>query len=275
MHQLAPDTYSLVRPLFRERSSSLFIDSIIDGNTPAWVYVDDVASPHTAFLWDLQTETAVAGHAHCTATNRALGNLVADRVIPHAQSRGLPGLALFYDTPDWEAQANVILPGLGPEKVARRRYVSAQPKMDGHTSLPDGATVHRLDEQWLARRDVRNIEHVVGWVDSFWRDHGDFVDASFGFSLVHENAVASWCLGVFCSGSHVELGLATIPAYQRQGYATAVASHCVSYCAEHGLTPHWHCWEDNVASWRTAEKIGFVNPVSYTVYKTSIPPDRK
>lgn len=107
-------------------------------------------------------------------------------------------------------------------------------------------------------------------MDSFWHNHRDFADTSFGFALTNETIVASWCLGVFCSGSHIELGLATVPVYQRQGYATAVAARCVAYCAKHGLTPHWHCWEDNVASWRTAEKIGFGNPTPYTVYRIRI-----
>jgi RimJ/RimL family protein N-acetyltransferase len=270
MHKLTAENYQLVRPLSKERSSSLFIDSVIDGNTPAWVYVDDIASPHTAFLWDLQTETAVAGDAHCAVANQALGSLISDQVIPSARARGLPGMALFYDTPDWEAQVNVILPGYTPEKVARRRYVSALPRVDWRTALPAGATVHRLDEQWLGRNDLGNIKQVVGWVDSFWHSHSEFAHTSFGFALTNGITVASWCLGVFASGSHIELGLATVPAYQRQGYATAVAARCVAYCVEHGLTPHWHCWEDNIASWRTAEKIGFADPIQYTVYRIEI-----
>jgi RimJ/RimL family protein N-acetyltransferase len=123
-----------------------------------------------------------------------------------------------------------------------------------------------VSEGWLARRDVPNMGHLVGWVDSFWHTHADFARASFGAFLMHENAVASWCLGVFASGTDIELGLATMPQYCGQGYATAVAACCVAYCADHGLTPRWHCWEDNVASWRIAEKVGLVDPTPYTVY---------
>jgi RimJ/RimL family protein N-acetyltransferase len=41
----------------------------------------------------------------------------------------------------------------------------------------------------------------------------------------------------------------------------------VEHCVEHGLTPHWHCWEDNAPSMRVAEKVGFVRPERYAVYR--------
>jgi RimJ/RimL family protein N-acetyltransferase len=138
--------------------------------------------------------------------------------------------------------------------------------MDWRAAVPAGRTLVRVDEGWLARHDLANVEQIAGWVDSFWHSHADFVQHSFGYCLLEGDAVASWCLGVFVSGQEVELGLATVPGSRGQGYATAVAARCVAHCAEQGLTPHWHCWDDNVASWRVAEKVGFVDPTPYTVY---------
>jgi len=84
--------------------------------------------------------------------------------------------------------------------------------------------------------------------------------------------IASWCLSVFASGMHFELGLATVPDYadeyiRGRGHATLTAAACVEHCVEHGLTPHWHCWEDNAPSIRVAEKVGFERPERYTVYR--------
>lgn len=270
MYPLTLEAYPLVRPLFAELRHNLVVDSIIDGYTPAWVYVDNVEAPRTAWMWDLQGEMLISGRANCAATNRALAGLIAGKAIPHARARGVLGLTLFYDTPAWEAQLSTLLPGFEPEKAARRRYRFDRPRGDWRTMLPAGSALYRLDERWLARRDVRHMEHLVGWVDSFWRNHAHFIDASFGFFLLHGDAVASWCLGAFVSGQQVELGVATMPAYRGQGYATAVAARCVAFCAAHGLTPHWHCWEDNVASWHTAAKIGFVDPTQYMVYRVDI-----
>jgi RimJ/RimL family protein N-acetyltransferase len=270
MYQLDPKDYGRVRPLFGGLDHALAIDSILDGHTTGQVYADDVAAPRTALVGTLQGDLYLAGEAGDAATNRALGALITERIIPAARSLGVPGIALFYDAPAWEAAIDDVLPGLNPIQVGRRYYHFQEPRLDWRATVPPGRTLVRVDEGWLARRDLANVEQVVGWVDSFWHSHADFVQHSFGYCLLEGDAIASWCLGVFVSGQQVELGLATVPESRGQGYATAVAARCVAHCAEEGLTPHWHCWDDNVASWRIAEKVGFVDPQFYTVYFVDI-----
>lgn len=270
MYQLDPENYARVRPLFGGLRHVLAIDSIIDGHTTGGVYADDAEAPRTALAADLQGDLYLAGEAGDAATSRALGQLITGQVIPAAQAGGVPGLAIFYDTPAWEAALGDVLPGLKTIKVARRYYRFAGGQeylagLDWRATVPPGGGLHRVDEGWLARRDVANMEQVAGWVDSFWHSHAEFVRDSFGFFLLDGDAVASWCLGVFVRGQQVELGVATVPQNRGQGYATAAAARCVAFCIERGLTPHWHCWDNNVASWHIAEKIGFVDPRPYTV----------
>jgi predicted GNAT family acetyltransferase len=66
--------------------------------------------------------------------------------------------------------------------------------------------------------------------------------------------------------------VATAPDYadeyiRGRGYATLTPAACVEHCVEHGLTPHWHCWEDNAPSMQVAEKVGFERPGQYAVYR--------
>lgn len=278
MYKLDPRDYERVRPLFGGLGHVLAIDSILDGHTIGQAYADDVKAPRTALAGTLQGDLYLAGEANNSATNRALGEMIAGTIIPRAQAGGVPGLALFYDAPAWEAVMGDVLPGLETIQVARRYYRFEAPKIDWRDAVPPGRRpgrkLVRLDEGGLARRDLPRMEQVTGWVDSFWHSHADFVRHSFGYCLLEGDAVASWCLGVFVSGQQVELGLATVPEARGQGYATAVAARCVAHCAQQGLMPHWHCWDDNVASWRIAEKVGFVDPTRYTVCYADIRPDR-
>ena len=72
---------------------------------------------------------------------------------------------------------------------------------------------------------------------------------------------------MYVSGTDYELGVATVPQHRRGGLATLAASACVDHCDENGLTPHWHCWNDNLGSIAVAEKIGFEKPTIYYAYK--------
>ncbi len=164
---------------------------------------------------------------------------------------------------------DTVLPGLGAEPVRRRYYAFAQPAVHWRTVWPGECVPVRMDEQLLSRSDVQNMRQLVGWVDSFWRTHRDFVDASFGYGMLRGAAVVSWCFGVFVSDKRVELAVATAPHYRGRGYGTAVAARCVAHCVEHGLVPHWHCWEEHAPSWHIAERIGFVDPTPYSAYAFS------
>jgi len=265
LQRLPPESYAIVRPVFRGLRHVLAIGSIIEGHTPACVAVDDLGNPRTAWMWDLQGEMLIGGDPTCAATNRAIARLIANDVVPDARSRGIPELGLFYDAPEWEAQLGALLPGLKHELLLRRYYAFADPRPEWRSWLSGAGAVHRLDESWLSRQDMPNAREMAGWVDSFWHSHADFVRASVGSCLVDEGAIASWCLGVFVSGQEVELAVATVPEYRGRVAAPAVAAHCVALCAERGLAPHWHCWETNIPSRRVAERVGFVNPTRYTV----------
>jgi len=270
VYELALADYARVRPLFAGLRYNLAVDSILDGNTPAWVYVDDVADPRTAWLWDMQGEIFIAGETQNATTNRALAELITGKAIPHARARYIPAFTVFYDTPAWESQWGMLFPGLQAELTRRRYYDFIKPAVKWRAVRPVGSSIVRLNAHWLVQRDIYNMKQVLGWVDSFWRTHADFLRTGFGFCLLHEGAIASWCLTVFVSGHAYELGVATAPEYRGHGYALAVAARSVAFCAERGWTPHWHCEEDNIASWRIANRIGFINPTPYTVYRITL-----
>ena len=77
-------------------------------------------------------------------------------------------------------------------------------------------------------------------------------------------------MSVYASGSNFELGLATDLAFRGQGLATGVASACVDYCQAEYITPHWHCWADNLPSVAVAEKVGFKKSLIYSTYRFEI-----
>jgi RimJ/RimL family protein N-acetyltransferase len=56
---------------------------------------------------------------------------------------------------------------------------------------------------------------------------------------------------------YADIGVATLEAYRNQGISAAAAALVCAAVQERGRTPVWSCGEDNWASLRVAEKIGF------------------
>jgi RimJ/RimL family protein N-acetyltransferase len=270
IHQLKEDEYRNVRSLYSKLRFNLVVDSIVDGNTPAWVFVDHKKMPRTAALWNKQDALLLAGDVENEEFNLAFGEQLIQKIIPDARQRYIPEISFYCDSNVWESRLGSLLKVRSAEKVSRRYYVFAGLRTDWRKQIPFGAEIRRIDEALLGNDGLGNIEQVVGWVRSFWHSNQDFIRTGFGYCLLKEEVVASWCLSVYVSGMDYELCVATVPEYRRQGLATLTASACVGYCEENGLRPHWHCWNDNVGSIAVAEKIGFEKPTTYYVYRVNL-----
>ena len=270
IHQLKENEYKSVRSLYRNLRFNLVVDSAIDGTTPAWVFVDHKDKPQTAAMWNKQDALLLAGYDGNQAFNLALGDQLFQRIIPDAQRRYIPEISLYCDSDAWESRLGTILRGRCAEKASRRYYVFADLKADWREQVPLDSEIRRIDETLLESDRLGNIEQVVGWVRSFWRSDQDFVRTGFGYCLIKKETVLSWCLSVYVSGMDYELGIATVPEHRGQGLATLTAAACVDYCDQNGLMPHWHCWNDNLASIAVAEKVGFEKPTTYYAYRFSL-----
>jgi RimJ/RimL family protein N-acetyltransferase len=234
------------------------------------VYADDAATPRTAWIWNRMDAMLVAGDPADTDAVTALAMILANRAVPDARERGIPEMALFYDGPAWEAAARALVSAWGPALAWRRFYTFDRPRVDWRAGLDTGCEMVPIDEALLGSETLPNVGHVQGWVRSFWHSYRSFLETGFGYALLVGGAVASWCLTVYAHADQRELGLATAPEQRQRGYATLVAAAAVEHAAARGLTPHWHCWDDNVPSIRVAERVGFVEPVRYAVWRFAV-----
>ena len=71
---------------------------------------------------------------------------------------------------------------------------------------------------------------------------------------------------------HTDIGVSTIEAWREKGFATAAAFLVVQEIQARGKVPVWSCGEDNVASLRVAEKLGFTE-VGRRTYVIPISPE--
>jgi len=267
IHPLEAEEYKILRSMYHNLRFNLVVDSIIDGTTPAWVFVDQKPKPISALMWNKMDALLLAGYAENEAFNRSLGELLIQKVIPDAKSRYVPEMSLYCDSDAWESRLGLILERRRFQKASRRFYQYDQLKLDWRGQIPAGYEVKPINESLLESNEFGNMDQVMGWVRSFWRSHQDFAKKGIGYCLIKEKTIVSWCLSVYVSGTNFEFGVATMPEYLRQGLATFVAAACVEHCDENEFTPHWHCWNDNLGSIAVAERIGFEEPKTYYAYK--------
>lgn len=259
------DQYATLTNLFEPLRFNLVIDSIIDGNTPGWVFADRGTAPTSGLMWDRQDAVLAAGRP-----DDGLIATIQQEILPDARRRWIPELCFFMGDPAWEDRIRNILTGVEIERADRFYYRFGGLKINWQEALPDGFLMRRIDPFLLQNDTLFNAGEVAGWVSSFWATFEDFTRKGFGFCVLDADMVVSWCLTVFASRDQRELGLATVPEYRGKGLATATAAACLAHCLTQGYNPHWHCWADNRPSQVVAEKVGFVDPIRYEVLRIKI-----
>jgi RimJ/RimL family protein N-acetyltransferase len=267
--RLSAVAYSRIRPLFTALDYNLLIDSVLDGNTPGFVYVDQPNEPRLALLWNHQDALILASEPG-TSTDPTLSHefteLLQRVILPDARQRYIPQLSIQCYPTEWETHLPDLLANWHPEKVYRRFYLLKQIGFNYRHGLFPGYSIERMSQQ-LLQSNLQNRDQVIGWIESFWPSTTVFLERGFGYCVVNRYAITSWCLTVFASGNRVELGVATGEAYRKQGHASLAVAACLENSLLNDFIPEWHCWEDNLPSVKLAEKVGFEQCMSYHAYR--------
>lgn len=84
---------------------------------------------------------------------------------------------------------------------------------------------------------------------------GAVVNGHFDFAQCRR--IAAIAQNYALSNRYGDIGVATLPEFQGQGLATAAAALVAQDLQGNGRIPVWSCGEDNHASLRVAQKLGF------------------
>jgi GNAT superfamily N-acetyltransferase len=161
-------------------------------------------------------------------------HLAGDLVDPVARAAGVSDLRMLDDVYH-ELRRPVVV---APSQLARLLTLADRGLIEAAPGDLIGAGVERL---------LKTVEH--GHVAASIQD-GSIV------ALAHTFAA---------SPRHADIGVATHPAWRRRGLATAVSALVAQAVQRDGRIPVWSCGGTNLASLRTAARIGF-EEVSRRVY---------
>ena len=114
-------------------------------------------------------------------------------------------------------------------------------------------TVHRLTPA-----DLESVEAAPGEVrGGGWAGVGQLLEEGEVAGAIVEGRVVAIAFTAARTPKHADIGVATLEGWQNQGFATAAASIVARQVEEAGQTPVWSTGEDNWASLRVAQKLGF------------------
>jgi hypothetical protein len=110
----------------------------------------------------------------------------------------------------------------------------------------------------LAMNDLALLEAAAPglWVSGYGGPRGSLAEGIVAAAVV-EGRLVSIAHTYARTARHADIGAATLESWRRRGFATAATSIVARGVQETGQTPAWSAGEDNAASIRVVEKLGF------------------
>lgn len=118
--------------------------------------------------------------------------------------------------------------------------------------LPDGFELCEINAE-LLKKIIGNITPYFSWDSA-----ESFLEKGKGYCVVKGGTVAAWAFSAAVSSTEIDIGIETDSEYRRLGLAEIAAKKMLNYCFEQNKRPVWACHQDNTASRKLAEKLGFV-----------------
>lgn len=262
IYELEPAEFRRVDHLFRECKQYLPVLAVIEGNFPGRVFADNRDRPRTALVWAVSRWAYIDGDAENYEFIRSLANLVRQVIIPNSLLIRMNWFELYTrNSPDWMQKLQSYLGDFDLNRHFESVFI-----WDKHKYK-----TFRSDYSFPAELVLKKAEVPILSVSA--RDAPFILEdfktrTAIGFRLTTRDAVVAECRSNgFTCGNEFMIDVNTFAKGHRgKGYATAAAVALLDYCHKNGLAPLWETTEDNIASRRLAQKLGFVEHETYPVY---------
>jgi RimJ/RimL family protein N-acetyltransferase len=269
MLELEPRDFERVRSLFQGFDYSLSIHAAIEGNNPGRIFVDDPTDPRAALALTVEGYLLAGDHGR-PETVEALCRLFRDQIFTgKVYVNGDWSLSLAVHPDAWEARLPELIPAYETIKLERYHYLCRAVTFDWRSNLPAGYTVRRLDRALLHGTDVLFSDAVreALEIEEMWGTEEAFLSRGVGFVALFGQQVVALCTSDCVAGDRIDVGVFAHREHRRRGLGAAVVAATADFCLSHGFRAvGWHCNADNVASWKTAEKVGFERHREYAYY---------
>lgn len=252
--ELAREQLAAERGHFADEHAQLAVDSILAGHTGGRLWRAGAA----LLLWDQGNNVLYLAGQPAPEPVGALAELIAAHVGPTSLAMGRPYFKARALEPGFEPGLPALFRGCELRELHSHfyRYERSQPPA---VPLPSVAGLRLLpiDRALLSDEAVGNREPLRDEIAGMWPAPERFYAHGFGSAALVGQQLVCWCTAEYVGPASCGIGIATDPAYQGQGIATATAAHMLGQSLARGLVAHWECGSWNAPSVRVAEKLGF------------------
>ncbi len=271
--ELKKEEFKKVKTLFKDVFFNLNSLAVLNGDNEGRVWINNLENLKTGMLVDNEWSIYLIGDHTNKTFNKEIGKIIRKEIFPKAEEHALK-MSPEYNNGEWVVYFSrnewleVIEQDFGITDFLplRRCYyiLKELKKPNWREEILPSFSMQRVDKDFLHQNHLGNFSIIEEWIENCWRSTEEFLSRGFAFCLLKDDKeIISWGICDWATENRAEMGVGTSENYRRQGFATLVTSAAAEYCLEKEIELGWHCSEHNVASWKTAEKVGFEKERDY------------
>lgn len=270
IHELIETEYENAKPVFSNLSDyQAWLLSTLEGNTPGRIFVDDKDNPTAGFCYLGSILFFFAGSSKNTEFNSSLKKILANDIFPNYQAK-YSYFMIFYDS-GWDEALKEIFGELTTGEGVYYEIKSNERK-EWKSTLSSEFTIEQVDREFIESMAYTIPEdiNIKLWLVNEWGSLEKFYERGIAYSIVYKKKlVVSFC---HCSGfsnniRRSEIAICTNVDFQRQGLGKNLVFHMLNHFWETGIKiAGWHTTNDNIASRKLAESIGYKFNRTYPIY---------
>lgn len=275
MKLLEKERYNeLIGPLSKMNINNFFARSVIENFVSGKVYVDNINEPKTFYIVHPYGMSLLFGDCNNNEFNASFRDYALN--INKTRDK-FEWMQAFPN--DWDSVLNLLF-----KDCIIRSSDNFENKENGIIELNIRINFRFNLDKYLAfkkknivaelnivRTNKQIFQDMEGSVipSFFWDNADDFYENGVGFSLFHENKLASTAYSTFINDNKLELGIETVKEFRDKGFAQYTCSSLIDYCIVKNYEPIWACRLENIGSFKLAQKLGFEISAELPFYRLS------
>ncbi|UII58385.1 GNAT family N-acetyltransferase (plasmid) [Cytobacillus spongiae] len=271
--ELEKSDYYKCRELIYEKGP-LEAEAVIEGSHPGRIFVDDIISPTSGFIWLGSNNGFIfIGNEANEEFNFELYVFFNTVIKLDAYKLGLTAFEAIGNHSKWNDTFKKVF---GENMKAYNQRVYEFKKTDyrkqNEPVIEQGYEVIKITKDIIENKgyvSFENINFLRSKILEFWNSFEEFLEDGIGYIAVYKNEIVSVCFSGVVAGIVHGVDIETLKHHQGKKLGQKVAHLFVNELIDNNITPYWDCMEINKPSVSFAENIGFKNEFNYIWYSIS------
>lgn len=255
---LESDLYVKILPLLNKIriEDKTVILSVIHRKIKGCIFVDDVNHPNVALIWAINLMQYMVGDAS-RLNAHDMKRFIHDVFYPLNNANGATTMIVtICEGHTFDHLFDEMLLGVNHEKGYRQSFLFQNKYIRPQVSNATSSVVLQIDD---STRHEKYFDDILDIVLEFWDTYDSFVKNGIGYYVLANNEVMSCCLTCGSHDNYQELSIETYDkSKMNKGYGSMATKEMIMHCKMYNQIPVWSTYEENHASMKIAEKVGFI-----------------